>query len=165
MQLDITLIIAIIAICISFFTAGWTVYRDIFQRPKFKVSIAIKSIHQAGREPIGPDIYIEALIIGPIPNRLGVIFCQKTWFQRRLDQSKGMAFISSDYAHSAATSPTDRIEVGDTGTRILPYDIDCFLSEDWARVGIKDGYGRTHWAPKKQLLNVREKYQRDMLSN
>lgn len=144
-------------------TAGWTIYRDAIQRPKFRVSIAIKSVYQAGHEPIGPDIFVDALNLGPFPNRLGVVWCRKSWWQRRVNPTQSFAHVYSNYGHVAATPSGERIEVGDTGTHIFTYDVDCFLNNDWAQVGVSDGYGRYHWAPRKQLCEVHDKYQRDFL--
>ena len=144
-------------------TAGWTIYRDVIQRPKFRVSIAIKSIYQAGQEPVGPDLYVEALNLGPLPNRFGVVWCRKSWWRRQVKETGSYASIYSDYGHVATTPSGERIEVGDTGTHVFPYDVDCFLKEDWAQVGVSDGYGRTHWAPRKHLREVRKKYRERFL--
>lgn len=161
-SLELTsIIIAIVAICVSMFTAGWTVYREAIQRPKFRVSIAIKSVYQAGHEPIGPDIFVEVLNLGPLPNRLGLVWCRKSWWQRRVNPTKSLAHIASDYGHIATTTSGERIEVGDTGTHVSPYNVDCFLNGDWSQVGVTDGYGRNHWAPRKQLREAREQYRRE----
>ncbi len=101
-------------------TAGWTIYRDAVQRPKFRVSIAIKSVYQAGHEPIGPDVFVEALNLGPLANRLGVAWCRKSWWQRRVNPTESFAHIYSDYGHITATPSGERIEVGDTGTHVFP---------------------------------------------
>lgn len=144
-------------------TAGWTIYRDAVRRPRFRVSIAIKSVVQAGRDQVGPDIYVEALNLGPLPNRLGIVFCRKSWWQRRRHPTTSIAFITPDYEHVATTRSGERIEVGDIGTHVFPYDADCFLKEDWTQIGVGDGYGRMHWAPRKQVREVHEKYRQKFL--
>lgn len=158
---NISLGIAVISICIAMFTAGWTFYRDAIQTPTFRVSIAIKSIYQAGQDPIGPNIFLEALNMGPLPNRLGVAWCRKSWWQRYRKPKESLAHIYSDYGHVAATQSGQRIEVGDTGTHVFPYDGDCFLKFDWVEVGVAHGYGRMHWAPRSQLRQVLKKYRAD----
>lgn len=157
----VSIIVAIVSLCVSMLTAGWTIYRDVIQRPKFQVSIAIKNVQQAGFEPLGPDIYLEALNLGPLPNRIGVPYCRKSWWHRRFQRKNTFAFIYPNFGHMAATQTAARIEVGDTGTFVFPYDADCFLKIDWAQIGISDGYGRRHWAPRKQLRQLRKRFLRD----
>ncbi len=153
----LTIVIAIVALSVSMLTAGWTIYRDAIQKPKFRVSISLKTVVQAGREPDGPHIFVEALNMGPVSNRFGLVFCRESWWQRRIKDTGG-AFIYPDYAHVATTRGSERIEVGDTATSVFPYDADCFLKEDFVQVGVSDGYGRMHWAPRAQLRKAREKY-------
>lgn len=55
---------SILAIAISSITLGWTIYRNAIRKPKFKVDVGIKKIAQAGRNPEGPLIFVEAINIG-----------------------------------------------------------------------------------------------------
>jgi len=36
----------------------------------------------------------------------------------------------------------------------FPYSDKVFLKEDFVRIGVTDGFGRMHWAPKKQLKSI-----------
>ncbi len=92
-----------VSLLISAFVAGWTVYRDVIQKPKFRVNIGVKKVLQAGRPEIGPDIYIEALNLGPLPNRIGVLFATPSWFRRRVLRQEA-AFIAYDHRHMAHTA-------------------------------------------------------------
>jgi len=50
------------------------------------------------------------------------------------------------------------------GTAIVfPFDKDCFLKEYYSDIGMTDGYGRTHWAPRTQLTKARNEYKRQFL--
>ncbi|GGX63436.1 hypothetical protein GCM10007385_35720 [Tateyamaria omphalii] len=40
----------------------------------------------------------------------------------------------------------------------FPFDAECFLKEDWSQIGVADGYGAVHWAPRKQLQEVRDRF-------
>ena len=75
-------ITSILAIAISSLTLGWTIYRDAIRRPKFRVDIAVKKIVQQGHPPDGPYVFVEALNMGPIPNRIGLTFLRKNWIKR-----------------------------------------------------------------------------------
>jgi hypothetical protein len=48
------------------------------------MSVAIKNIVRAGQPADGPHIFLEALNVGPIPNRIGVPFARKNWLKRRI---------------------------------------------------------------------------------
>jgi len=83
-QIVVSLIVSVMAIFISSITLGWTIYRDAIRKPKFRVNMAIKTIHQKGRPKEGPLLFIEALNMGPIPNKISITFAKKSWFKRRL---------------------------------------------------------------------------------
>jgi hypothetical protein len=69
LQSYIPTIASVLAIAISSLTLGWSIYRDAIRKPKFRVDIAVKKIVQAGHDHDGPYIFVEALNLGPIPNR------------------------------------------------------------------------------------------------
>lgn len=146
-----------VAIVLSAIAIGWNIYRDAIQKPKFRVSVSLKSIHQLGKESDGPHIYVEAINLGPLPNRANSVFACPSWFGRKF-RRRLSAYISPDWNHIAATKPAQRIEVGDTATFVFPFAKECFLGEPFAFIGVSDGYGRMHWAPKKQYHDVHSKY-------
>jgi hypothetical protein len=158
-EIALPLVTAVVSLAISMMTLGWTIYRDAVRRPKFRTSIAIKTIRQAGRAPDGPHIFVEALNMGPIPNRIGLVFAHKSWWQRKIKRAQG-AFIYPNWAHPATTRSASRIEVGDTAVFVFPYDEDCFLKHDFAKVGVSDGFGSMHWATRKQLLKAQEDHRK-----
>jgi len=157
----VAIVIAVVSLSVAMLTLGWTIYRDAIQKPRFRVSVAIKSIHQAGHEEDGPYVFVEALNLGPLPNRLGLVFARKSWWQRRMKFDKRYAFIYPDFGHMATTPAGTRLEVGDIGTFVFPYDRDCFLKTEFVSVGVADGYGRTHWTSRAHTRKAREQYHED----
>lgn len=149
MTFDYSLAISGLALLISAFVAGWTVYRDAIQKPKFRVTAAVKSIYQQHHEPIGPDFYIEALNLGPLPNRIGLVYARPSWFDR-IFRKKLSAMIMHDHSHLANTASGQRVEVGDSVTFVFPLDGD-FQSAEFAQFGVADGYGTIHWAARKNV--------------
>ncbi|MDI3336396.1 hypothetical protein QKW60_08265 [Defluviimonas aestuarii] len=134
-----------VSLVVSAFLAGWTVYRDVIQKPKFRVTIGVKKVHQGGLPEIGPDIYIEALNLGPLPNRIGVPYATPSWFRRRVLR-KEAAFIGYDHRHIAHTATGQRVEVGDSATFVLPLDSEFIDEPNFSRIGVSDGFGRVHWS-------------------
>ena len=158
----ISTITSILAIGISSLTLGWTVYRDAIRKPKFKVDVGIKNIAQAGRDPDGPFVIVEALNMGPIPNRVGLTFVRKSWLKRRVFERKhGGAMVYPDYSHRIATPASTRLEIGDQANFVFPYDQQCFLKDDFLQIGVADGFGRIHWTSRSDFRKVRKRYQKD----
>ena len=114
LQSYVPTITSMLAIAISSLTLRWTIYRDAIRKPKFRVDIAVKKIVQAGHDHDGPYIFVEALNLGPIPNRIGLTFLRKNWIRRRiLDRRHGSAMLYPDYHHWATTKASTRLEIGD----------------------------------------------------
>jgi len=165
LQSYVPTITSILAITISSLTLGWTIYRDAIRKPKFKIWVGIKKLVQAGHDPEGPFVCLEALNMGPIPNRVGVPFARKGWLKRRIfDRKRGHAMIYPDYGHRAATAASTRLEVGDQANFIFPYKQDSFLEEDYLQIGIADGFGRIHWSSRSDFRKVRKRYQKDLVA-
>lgn len=154
---SVILILAITALVISAFTLGWTIYRDVVQKPRFRTSIAVKAIYPRGHPPDGPHIFVEAINLGPIPNYLRTVSASPNWWARRIKRVP-IVHIKDDLAHWATTAPNARLDVGDRGTIVLRFTPDCFLKDDFVKVGVLDGFGRTHWAPRSELKNAQKEY-------
>ena len=161
-RMEPSLAIAIMSLVVSGFTAGWTIYRDAVQQPRFRVGVSISTIIQAGRPNDGPYIFVESLNLGPRPNRVGLFFAHKSWVSRKFWrdwQTSGM--INPDWRHPATTKANTKIEVGDKAIFVFPYNAECFLREGFVRVGVSDGFGKTHWTPRKQLKSAIATYNND----
>ncbi|MGX5851537.1 hypothetical protein ACWGTO_31375 [Mesorhizobium sp. PL10] len=147
--MDLSLAISFVALLISIFVTGWTVYRDVIQKPTFRVTAAVKSILQQHRDPIGPDFWVQALNMGPLPNRVGVVVARPSWFNRTFHKARS-AFITHDYDHLGSTAKGQRVEVGDAVSFVFPLNGD-FSFENFAQMGVTDGYGRIHWCSRKNF--------------
>jgi hypothetical protein len=113
-QTYMSTIVSLVAITVSSVTLGWTIYKDAIRKPKFRMSIGVRHIVRAGQPSDGPHIFLEALNVGPIPNRIGVPFARKNWVKRRItDRANGHIFIYPNFGHWATTQSAARIEVGD----------------------------------------------------
>jgi hypothetical protein len=162
MQTYLSMITSIVAIGISTLTLGWTIYRDAIRQPKLRVNVAVKKIAQRGRPEEGPFLFIEALNLGPIPNRVGLPFARKSWIKRRLlERETGTAMIYPDFGHWVATKASARLEIGDVANFIFPYGPDMFLKDDFSQVGVADGFGKIHWSSRAELRKAQERYQKD----
>ncbi len=159
---ELATITSILAIVISSLTLGWTIYRDAIRKPKIRVSVAIKTIVQKGQPNDGPYIFVEGLNMGPIPNRIGLVFARNPWWHRFTKHTeKRAAFIYPDYGHWGTTKVNAKLEVGDGAQFVFPYNRDCFLKEGFRWVGISDGYGRMHWSKGRDMRDACRRYNKD----
>ncbi|TIM26036.1 MAG: hypothetical protein E5Y63_31555 [Mesorhizobium sp.] len=147
--MDLSLVISVLALLISIFVTGWTVYRDVIQKPRFRVTTSVKHVYQQHQALIGPDFWVEALNMGPSPNRVGLVFARPSWFNRKFRKAKS-AFIAHDHTHLGSTAKGQRVEVGDTVGFVFPLRGE-FLSGNFAQMGVADGFGRIHWASGKSF--------------
>lgn len=152
-MIDYSLILSLLALLVSAFVAGWTVYRDAIQKPRFRVGVAVKTIHQHGQPPIGPNLYVDALNLGPLPNRIGPVFARPSWFDRKF-RKKLKAFIMHDASHPGTSAKDQMVEVGDSVSFAFPINEQMFQHQQFAQIGVADGYGRMHWAPKKMVAKA-----------
>lgn len=158
----VALITSILAIIVSSSTFGWTIYRDAIRKPKFRVEVARKTIMQRGRPNDGPHLFVEAINMGPLPNRANSVYVRSGWWKRKFgDKKKASAFIYPDFGHHATTPAASRIEVGDRATFVFPYNADSFLKNDFVQLGVSDGYGRIHWCAKKEYQAAVSKFRED----
>jgi hypothetical protein len=154
--------LSIIAIATSMFTLGWSVYRDV-RRPKLKISISINRIVAQGASASDRFISLSALNLGPIPNRVNMPYMTKSWLRRIiLRDSWPHAVILPDYHHPGTSNEqqrTSRIEIGDSITFAFPLDDESFLSNaEYIGIGVTDGFGRAHFAPRRQLRELRRQF-------
>ncbi len=146
-------ILSLVSLCISVFIAGWTVYKDVIRRPKFRVDAAIKNIYVSENKTIGPDVHIDALNLGPSENRIGVIYARPSWFDRRVRGHKS-AFIYPDYAHLGNSAKNQRVPVGDSVTFVLPLNAESWNLAEFYQIGVSDGYGTCHWVKPKDFRKL-----------
>ena len=162
----VSTIASVLAIAISSLTLGWTIYRDAIRKPKFRVNITAKKIIRAGHPTEEPYLFVEALNLGPIPNRVGLTFLRKNWIRRKiLDREHGGAMVYPDFKHWATTQASTRLEVGDQANFVFTYDPTCFLAHSFMQVGVADGFGSVHWCSRREFRKAQRKYQKDFSSS
>lgn len=150
--IDWPLIISFISLLISTFLAGWTVYRDAIQKPRFFINLGPRTIIQKHVLPFGPDFYVQATNLGPNRNRIGLVWGRYSWWDRVIKHKHG-AFITNDGSHPAHSANGQMVEVGDTVLFVFPIDSN-FIEAGFSQIGVSDGYQRTHWASRKETAKA-----------
>ncbi len=153
----LAILISIFAIATSFLALGWNIYRDVVLKPRLKVRLSLSFIIQA--EYQSPSkISIEATNFGPNKIICSSIHAKIAPLQRRMSRKVKYAIIIHDYKDPYCSKLPCELKVGEKCNLFLPFDKDCFLSEPFTHVGISDTFGRTHWAPKKNVTKLRKEY-------
>jgi hypothetical protein len=162
----IALCVSILALIASSLSLGWNIYRDVVLKPRLKVAFGIKTILREGEEhrlsQVGPPLLeLEATNHGP-----GEVVCKgaiaKTGsLLRSLFAEFPYGFIVPDHEHPLCSRLPCRITVGDKVSIIFPYNQDCLLANVPMRIGISDSFGRTHWAPRRELKRAHRQYRKD----
>lgn len=151
-----TLYISLAALVVSVFSLGWNFYRDVVLKPRLKTGVQISEISQAGRK-LGSFIDVSAVNLGPgaiICN--GVLCAKRSWLRFLGKKPKFFYVMLPD--NPLSTPLPKRLEVGDSLSVLFQCKADAFLSENPTHVGVRDSFGRMHWAAGKSLAEAKKEF-------
>jgi len=154
-----SLYISVAALIVSVFSLGWNFYRDVILKPRLKVTAAITRV---GPTETGwkDFITVEAVNFGP-----GPIICNGILGEKRhliCFWRKRMCFYAvEDLNNPLNTRFPKKLEVGDSFMQFFNLTEDAFLSLDPTHVGIRDTFGRMHWATRKSLKQAKKDFQKE----
>jgi hypothetical protein len=148
------IVISTIAILLAAFSLGWNVYRDLLLKSRLRVSFLFVDIIGGGLPNPIPKISIAALNLGPSPIKLDMIHCQTSSLFRRLFRKVQHGIIINPDTDMSSPLPC-KLEVGETATFFFNNDAP-FIKDDFTHIGVRDSFGRIHWAPKKYMRLARK---------
>ena len=155
-----SLYISLAALVVSVFSLGWNFYRDVILKPSLKVRVSISNIASAAGVE-GPFISVAGVNHGP-----GSVICNgvlgriRPWWRFSGKEPKYIHVVE-DYTNPLFDRFPKKLEVGDSVNLSFPYNEDAFLSENPRRVGIRDTFGRMHWASRKSLREAKKHFFKD----
>jgi hypothetical protein len=161
----IALCVSILALIASSLSLGWNIYRDVVLKPRLKIAFGIKTILREGEEhrisQVGPPLLeLAATNHGPGEVVCSGAIAKTSSFFRSLFTEFPYAFIVPDREHPLCSRLPCRIAVGDKVSIIFPYNEECLLANVPRRIG-SDSFGRTHWAPRRELKRAHKEYLKD----
>jgi len=148
------IIISTISILLAAFSLGWIVYRDLLLKSRLRVSFLLVDIVGGGLPNPVPKISISALNLGPSPIKLDMIHCKTSSLFRRLFRKVKHGIITYQQTDMSWPLPC-KLEVGETATFLFEDDAP-FMKDDFTHMGVRDSFGRIHWAPKKYMRLARK---------
>jgi len=154
---QISLLISVLAIAIAGIALGWNVYRDIILKARVKVSLQISDIifPEPDTRPTETYISISATNFGPGKVKIMNIALVNAPWKKWILSTETLAIVTPDWTNPMSAKLPLWIEVGDKKDLLLPFDKESFLSRDWSYVGLYDYFGRSHYAPKQDLVKAK----------
>jgi hypothetical protein len=156
----LAVIISFAALLLSAFTLGWNIYRDVILKGRLKVSFSATQTIQPNRPPSEPFLCLSIVNLGPGNVVCGMAFLRKRPRWMGLFGISTLAGLIHDYSDPLCFKPPFKLEVAQQAQLTFPITPDCFLDRPVLRIGIRDSFGRMHWAPKSDIDRARKELKR-----
>lgn len=142
--------ISVFSLALGAFAVGWNVYRDIVLKPRLKVTVSIaETMSEIERD--GPFVVVSGINFGPGELTVSMVHSQSTSLWKRLTRGVQNFVIMYDYRNPLNERLPHRLRVGDKIDLFFDFNEKCFLKAQAPRVGLRDSFGRIHWAPRKNV--------------
>ncbi len=146
------ILISFISLGIALFALGWNVYKDVIQKPRFKVSFGVYNTSPVPITSSVPIIIFSGVNFGPGDVVIKTIVLK----YKRKEKPFGIIVPKTEW-----NKVPQRVSVGDEVNILTEYDDQCFLSTDFIKAGLIDLYGRYHWVSKRDIAKARKQYHID----
>ncbi len=155
--------ISSVSLLLSCFALGWNVYRDVVLKARVRVRFAIIRIVTYGQRFGQGDQSLQIAVTnhGPGTVRIEMIAGRVAPLWRRLLRRMQHFVILIDHTNPLNPKLPHKLEVGDTLNVFLPYDEKSFLNGAGTHIGVTDSFGRTHFAPRKHVIEARAQFAKD----
>ena len=154
---EIAILVSFVSLGLAATALGWNVYRDVLLKPRVKIALSVSTIHgETGA--LGKYVTLTATNHGPGPVQFSMIHGRNAPLWRRLRRRADNYVIIHDYKNPLSGQLPSRIEVGQPLTLLLPFDANSFLKDPMTHIGLKDSFGRIHWASGSSVRNARSRF-------
>jgi len=154
----IATVISIFSLVTSALALGWNIYRDVILKPRLKVQLAVCDIVTVGSRQSPRSIVLTATNFGPGPVQCTMIFLKRATLWARLTRAVKYAALVHDLDNPLSGKLPAKLEVGGCVELLIAYKEDCFLRDGYTHVGVKDSFGRVHWACRKDVARAKAAY-------
>lgn len=158
---QLAFIVSIVSVVIASLALGWNVYRDVVLKPKVVLSFSIVFIVHETFPDRPQYMNIRATNFGPGVVTLSSIVAKNAPLWRRVFRKVQNAFIIPDYTNPLSGRIPAKLETGDKVELLLPFDADCLLSKTFTHIGLNDFYGRSHWAPSRDVKRAYKEWHKE----
>jgi len=157
---QVAIFLSALSLAVSFTALGWNIYKELGLKARIKVAVSvIEMIYAEHREK---RVMFYVVNFGPGAVFVTSLTLKKSWWQRRRSEykTKFYSLIAEDRTASWDSLPI-KLDVGQQGRFVVPYDAECFLKEKHSRAGVMDSFERYHWARRKRLRRAEKQYEKD----
>lgn len=157
-------LIAAFSLVISAVSLGWNIYRDIILKPRLKMGFVLcELLHPTFKKQM-ITLSLSATNIGPGEIKCNMIMLRESNWWRRILRKTKYAMLLHDYENPLSGQLPAKLGVGEAVDLLIRYQPDCFLGERWTHIGLKDSFGRLHWASSREVAIARKSFKRDFVS-
>jgi hypothetical protein len=159
--------ISVLSLILSSLALGWNVYRDIVLKARVRVRFAVVSLVTPGQRTGHEEQFLRIGITnhGPGTVTVEMIAGRMSPWWRSLLRIPRHFVILNDYTNPLNPKLPNKLQIGDNINLLLPYNEKCLLSGEATHIGVTDSFGRTHFAPSKDLAEARGQFAKDFPSN
>jgi hypothetical protein len=155
----LAVVLSFFAVLISAFSLGWNVYRDVILKPRLKVRFSWSRLLSTVGPRGSPFLQLSIVNHGPGDAICGMpVIRNKHWVRRILGES-ATATLVHDFTNPICAKPPFKLAVAEEAQVTFPITNKTFLDEPIFGIGIKDSFGRVHWAPRKDIRKARKDLQ------
>ena len=160
MEKQIPIIISTLSFIIAAFSLGWNVYRDIILKPKLRVTFMLADIVSISSGEAECRIILSAVNMGPNSLNLQMIYTKTSsiWLILLRIVEPGVIMYNNPLGGSPLPC---RVDVGDIATFLFDYDA-TFIQKRFTHIGIRDSFGRVHWAASRDVRRAKRLYKKEL---
>ncbi len=154
---NIAILISVLSFGVACVSLAWNIFRELWLRPRLRVSVAVGVV---GSEYVRPEkkILISGTNFGPGKIRVSFVRSDRNSLLSRLLRKGTYGFVIHDYKNPISGQLPVTLDVGDRVDLIFPFEKDSLLAQHPFRVGLRDYFGRDHWAPRKLLKRAQAEH-------
>ena len=156
---NLSLAISAFAFLVSGFSLGWNIYRDVILRARVRVSFELSQFLYASGPKDKHRLWLSAMNIGPgeVIIEMAVVRTQSAllaWFKK---EESAKLMIHEHECEIDSKLPA-KMPVAKKIFLSFPVGEKCILDQNPLRIGVRDSFGRNHWASVKDLKKAHRKY-------
>ncbi len=155
----IPIIISMLSFVVAAFSLGWNVYRDVLLKPKLRVTFLLADLVSVGTGDAEKKITLSAVNMGPGVLNLQMIHIKTSSLWRILFRMIEPGIITYNNPIGGSRLPC-KVDVGDTATFLFDYDAP-FIQQRFTHIGIRDSFGRVHWAARRDVKRAKRFYKNE----
>ena len=157
---NLSLAISAFAFLVSGFSLGWNIYRDVILKARVRVSFELKQfLYASGPRKEKHRLWLSAVNIGPgeVIIEMAVVRMQPAllaWFKKE----EGAKLVIHEHECEINSKLPAKMPVAKKIFLSFPVGEKCILDQNPLRIGVRDSYGRNHWASIKDLKKAHREY-------